>query len=181
MSNRNILYVLIGYECYLLFQDNGIAKNNTERPFFRKSRWFFLGIYVLCNIVVCLEELVCLLCFKKEQDMLYYSRYSTLYLISSSVLLFFMCLRLKNEKVNVAICFIEDKNFYIYLIHYIFTQYIASNSYAGFAKIMPHIIKYGFTMLSIFGISLMCAAAIKGINWDLGRAFYIQVSLCWGL
>ena len=171
LINKNFLYVLIGYECYLLVQDNDIVKRTTERLSFRNSSWFFLVVYVLCNVGVCLEELICLICFKKRQEMLYYSRYSTLHFVSSSALfMFFMYLPLKNERVNNIIRFIGDKTFYIYLIHYIFVQYIANNPYACFTEKMPHMIKYGFTVLSVFGISLICAVVIKGVNMILHQA-----------
>lgn len=163
LINIYILYVLIGYEFHEQYFSDGFLKRYCEQRSGRREIISF-GVYILCNLGICVEEF---LCIKWDIRSEYYYESSFLYVISTSaIFIFFMCLNLRHVKVNNLIIYVADKTFYIYLLHYIFTKYIACHDRIEFFEdggILLSLIKYVFCVFANFFLSLFIASFLKSV------------------
>jgi surface polysaccharide O-acyltransferase-like enzyme len=76
-------------------------------------------------------------------------------------------LNIKSKKISQVICYVADKTFYIYLIHYFFVTLLGTKNLARGLDFLPKLIRYVVCAFGIFAISLLIAVVVK----EIGKLF----------
>ena len=152
--NDVILYVLLGYELSLWI------KNEKNKVFSQYKA--FIG-YLFFVLGVAGLEFICKI---RNLQREYYNHSGVSLFVVATVFLFIFLYRIKlNEKIRPLICFLGDKTFYMYLIHYCIARRLTSSEInrIDFGE-KYGIFKFLICALGTFILTLVIVMVIKKIE-----------------